>query len=305
MADNPWYGRKYQIIVSDASGNALDVSGLHCTFNIERVANQKSNFAEITIFNLNESTEHTAIEEGKIVIVNAGYENGVYGKIFEGEVFQPMWDRENGIDYKLTLNCIDGDSFLNGNFVKGTMTSGYNYKQLIEAMASSARKKIPMGAVSSTLKTQKSARGMTIFGDPRDTFRNIARDNNAAFFSNNNTMHFTKITDVPKGEALVVSPESGLIGTPTQTDNGFSFKCLLNPNIQAINGENTQMMVKIENSTIRQQKVTFGQKTSMLDQDMIGKVIGVTYVGDTRGQDWYCDVTCVAKGGKIPLQLLN
>lgn len=300
---NPYFGRKYQVIVSDASGNALDVSELHCTFVVEKVANQKAGYADISIYNLDLSTLEAIVKEGSTVILSAGYEHGAFGKIFEGELFQPTIERENVTDLKLTLHCIDGNNILNSNFVNFSLGKGYNYRDVILKMANSARNKMTVGGVTDTLDQKQTPRGKVVFGDPRDTFRQICRDNNATFFADNGKLYVTKITDVPKGEALVISPESGLIGTPQQTDEGFSFRCLLNPSVQVINGENTQMLVKLDNSIIRQEKVQIGQYTSLLDQDMVGKVIGVTYIGDTRGDDWYCDVTCVNRGGKIPLQL--
>jgi hypothetical protein len=297
------YGRKYQILVSDQSGNALDVSELRCTFSICKKANQATNYADISIYNLDAPTEQAIIKEGYKVIVLAGYQDGAFGKIFEGEVFQPLWEREGVVDYKLTLHCIDGDSFMNGNFVEAALASGYDYSLMIQTMAAKARTKMPVGSITESLSDSKAPRGRILFGDPREMLRNIARDNNASFFSEHGLLHMANIVDVPSGDAFVLSPESGLIGTPCQTDEGFSFRCLINPNIQVINGQNTQMYVKLDNSAIRQEKAHIGQIISMLDQDMTGKVIEIEATGDTRGDAWWFDVVCVSKGGKVPLML--
>lgn len=294
------YLRKYQVLVSNDAGTALDVSDLKCTFTIEKKAIQAINYGDITIYNLSGPTEAAIIKEGHRVIVNAGYVDGAFGKIFDGRVFQPLWDRENVTDYKLTLHCIDGDSFLHQNFVSFSMAAGYNYKSVITSMAQNARVKIPIGGVSENISDKQSPRGKVIFGDPKSVFRHMAQDNGAQVYVNDGELQVMKLTDPPSGEILTITPQTGLIGTPQQIDYGFSFRCLINPNIKI---KNPPMMVKLDNTMIRQQKAITGQMISMLDQTMQGQVIGITYTGDTRGVPWYMDIVCVSSWGKMPLML--
>ncbi len=295
------YLRKYRILITDKAGNtAIDVSDLRCTFYIEKKAIQSVNYGGIVIYNLNSPTERAIIKEGYRVTVEAGYEDGEYGKIFDGTVFQPLWDRENVTDYKLTLHCIDGDSLLHMNFVSFAVQAGYKYSDIILHMADSARNKIPINHITDDLKKTVLPRGKVVFGDWKDFVRDIAIDNNAQFYIDDDKLNIMKVTDVPKGQALVITPQSGLVETPQQIDYGFSFRCLLNPSIKLTN---PCMMVKLDNSYIQQQKAIQGQIVSMLDQNMLGVVIGVTYIGDTRGQDWYNDVVCLTSGGKAPLPL--
>ena len=297
---NPLYLRKYRVLVVDKNNNALDVSDLRCTFMIEKKALQAVNYADITIYNLTGPTEQAIIKEGQRVIVEAGYQDGAYGVIFDGDIFQPLWDRENVVDYKLTLHCISGDSFLKQNFIAFSKNAGYDYMEIIKDISVRARTPIPLGHITSNLDSNPSPRGKVIFGNAKDHLRNIARGNNAQMFADDGKLHITKITDVPQGQALVLSPQTGLVGTPQQIDYGFSFRCLINPTITIVN---PSMMVKIDNSLLRQKKAIIGQIVSMIDQDMVGLVIGITTVGDTRGQEWYQDVVCLTRGGKVPLQL--
>ncbi|WP_281759500.1 hypothetical protein, partial [Alicyclobacillus hesperidum] len=55
---NVLYGRRYRIIVSNSAGIALDVSDLHCTFDIQYVVNQQPPFSTIVIYNLKPATEN-------------------------------------------------------------------------------------------------------------------------------------------------------------------------------------------------------------------------------------------------------
>lgn len=294
------YLRKWRVLVSDDNGIALDVSDLRCAFIIEKRAIQAVNYADITIFNLNAETENVIIQSGARVVVEAGYENGQYGVVFDGEVFQPVWGRENVIDMSLTLHCIDGDSFLHQNFAAFAMSAGYDYRGVIASIAANARVKMPVGHVTEGLAQQQAPRGRVVFGDPKRYLRTLAKANQATFFVNDGEVQVMKLSDVPDGEALVISPETGLVGTPEQTEYGFRFRSLLNPSIRL---SNPPMLVKLENSALRQQKAVQGQRISMIDQDMIGQVIGTVVSGDTRGGEWYTDAVCVTRGGKSPLQL--
>jgi hypothetical protein len=293
------YLRKYQILVVNEENKAIDVSNLRCTFKIEKLGYQAINFGEISIYNLTGNTESAIIREGMRVIVNAGYEDGTYGKIFDGDIFQPLRDRENVVDYKLTLHCIDGDSLLNNKIVKFTVNSGINQRGMIDQIVSQAYTPAQIGTVTD-LDSKTLPRGKVFFGEPKKYFRLIAQDNNAQFYANDGQIHISKITDTAANEAIVYSPQNGIIGTPTQIDYGVSFKVLLDSRIKI---SNPPMLVKIDNAYIRQQKLIYGQLPTLLDQDGVYKVSKVTHTGDTRGQEWYTEITGVSSPGKIPLML--
>jgi Baseplate hub gp41 len=302
---NPHYPRKYEIVLDNKKGKTLNVSDLHCSFRVEKRPNKSANFASLVIYNLNEQTSDAifgqASKEGIGVTINAGYENGDYGQIFKGDVWQPLYDRENVTDYKLELVCLDGSSLLHGNYAKFSLGAGYKYSDLLIMMCKSSHTPIPIGTITSDLGTQQSTRGITYAGDPWTAIADIAKDNNALAHVLDGELHIQKITD-PSGQEIVISPSTGLIGTPQQSDYGFSFRALLTPKIALTH---PWTLVKIDNSIIRQNKAlpseSAGSYVSMLDKDMSGIVIEATYIGDTRGQEWYVDAVCANKGGKSAL----
>ena len=112
-------------------------------------------------------------------------------------------------------------------------------------------------------------------------------------------INIIKAEDVPEGEIIELSPESGLIGVPAQNDFGVTIRCLLNPKIK-INS-----MVHVDNSLIRNQQFEQGQVVYSLDNDGIYRVVQVTHIGDTRGNDWYTEVETVTQAGKIPAMLTS
>ena len=66
-ANNVLFGRKYRIIVSDNNGVGLDVSELHCTFQIEKSISETPNYSEVVIYNLSPDSENAIIKEGAMI----------------------------------------------------------------------------------------------------------------------------------------------------------------------------------------------------------------------------------------------
>ena len=283
----PRFGRKYRVLVMDGNNVALDVSNLKCSFRIEKIGYQAINYGDITIYNLNANTRADIIKYGMRVVLEAGYENGQYGKIFDGDLFQPLWDRENVVDNKLTLHCFDGDSQLNTNFVGMTVQASHNQRSDLLNIMKNARNPFNDSYISPDLDSTEMPRGKVFFGMPKSYFREIANANNHQWSYVDRELIFSNLTNIPVSSALVVSPETGLIGTPQQTQDGIEFKTLLNPNIKV---KYPPMQVKIDNSVIRQQKVMLGQLQTRLDQDGFYYVASVVHSGDTRGDDWYTEV---------------
>jgi hypothetical protein len=292
------YLRKYKVQVVNKDDVALDVSNLRCAFRIEKIGIQAINFAIIQIFNLNDETALGIIDEGMRVIVQAGYENGPFGVIFDGDIFQPIYDRVNVVDYVLTLHCIDGDSILNDNFVGFTTNAGSETRDDLINMLKHSEKSIPAGTITEDFETRKLPRGKTFFGEPKKYIRQAAQGNNSEWCISDGQLDFSKITEVSESEALVLSPDTGLIGVPEQTPEGVHFRCLLNPSIVI---KKPPMSIKLSMSLIRQRKRELGQLQTRLDNDGLYKVATVIHSGDTRGNDWYTEVFGVNLVGTIPV----
>lgn len=291
---NILYGRRYRILVSGPDGTALDVSQLRCTFRIQKTLLQPPNFCEVVLYNLAPDTENAIIKEGNRVIVEAGYEGDQYGKIFDGDIIQPIRDKEDAVTYRLTLVSLDGDRFMNQGFVGFSVLKGQSSRSLVEQIASQAKIPAELGSISDGFSTTELSRGKVVFGLAKDYLRQLAQTQDATFYMEDGKINIVKATDPPEGEIIELSPTSGLIGQPVQNDQGVTFKCLLNPRIRV------NRFVRIDNSLIRAQTFQTGQIIRNLDAEGLYRVIGITYIGDTRGDDWYCECETVSQAGILP-----
>ena len=294
------YGRKYRIIVSSLDGQAaLDVSELKVEFNCVKTIMEAS-YSEVTIYNLAPGSENTLIQEGYLVYIEAGYEGEQYGLAFQGNIIQPIRYKEGGVNYKLSLVSMDSDTFLMAGTANFSIMRGQNSRSLINDLMVKATTPANLGSISKNLSDSRLTRGRVFFGLARDYLRQIAQSENASFYLDDGSVNIIKAQDLPDGEIFYLTPESGLIGVPSQQDFGATIKMLLNPRVKL------GSFIHVDNSSIRNQQYQQGQPFYPLDQDGIYRVIKITHKGDTRGNDWYTEVETVTQAGAdIPSMMRN
>ena len=296
---NILYGRKYRVLITNNGGKALDVSQLRCSFSVSKTILMQPNYSEVILYNLNAETENTIIKEGMRIVIEAGYIGEQYGRIFDGDILQPIRDKEDGVTYKLTLTSLDGDKFLNFGFANFSILRGQSLRGVADQVISKAKNPSQLGDISQGLSNSKLTRGKVVFGLAKNVLRQIAQTESATFYVDNNKVNIIKASDVPKGQVISLSPASGLIGVPSQNEYGVVAKSLLNPRITL------NSLVHIDNSLIRARKAQVGEVIRALDTDGLYRVIKLTYKGDTRGDDWYTEIETVSQAGIIPNMLGN
>jgi hypothetical protein len=308
------WGRKYKIIISDKkTGKGWDVSNLRCVFSTTKITLQVLNLSIVHVFNLSPATESSIIKEGNRLTIEAGYDGEVtnnadgtttvkesqYGSIYDGDIIQVIRTKDNNLDYDLLLVCMDGEILMNNKFVFKSLAQNSSPRDIVDAVCTEAG--IEQGRISGDLNKTKLPRGKVLFGQPRDILRPLAYDNNGTFWIESDKLFLDKFTDVPKDAAIVLTPKTGLIGYPTQTDKGVEIKCLLDPRMKL------KGLVKIDNSEVRLYQASVGALITPLDKDGEYQIIQLTHSGDTRGDEWYTSMICVNREGYgvIPLLMID
>lgn len=304
---NPQFGRKWEITIQTLDGNEITASAsafepeaLKATFDIAQYGFQAFWHADIVIYNLDGPTTQYILKAGDTVTVKAGYQTGVYGQIFKGKLFQPLWERENVNDFKLTLHCILGRDLITNNFVNFSQSAFASQTEVVRRIAAEAfNMPIPVAYLAPNLKTSQDPRGSTYFGSPGKHLDQIAEDNNMQWWIDSNGLNMGSMAQSDGAPALVYTPSTGIVGTPQQTQDGVAFRVLLDSRLQI---KFPPMEAKIDNSSIRLAKAQIGQLISILDQDGLYIVGGVRHIGDTRGIEWYTEVIgYTSVGGKLSM----
>jgi hypothetical protein len=288
-------------------------TGLKISFDINYPGIEGYYVSEVVIYNLTEDFANTAIMTGSILKLEAGYEDAdTFGMIFKGYIYQVLWEKEDIINYKLTLVCMDGAAlWTQQNFISTPVDRGMRYDTRMNMLLSKAVRAIPIAGekVPDNPDYQKLHRAEVIHTQPSTMFNESMNQGgfhlkNTAVFTDEGKLKFLSIDDISyEKEAIVVSPgKGGLIGSPQQTIYGANFATLLNSNIKL---KVPACVVRLENTSFVQLKMVPGspQLGAKMQDSMEYLVIGVRHVGDTRGRSWYTYVTGCNKAGAIPPQL--
>jgi len=295
------YLRKYSLVVGTGSGNTIDLSSLHFKFKVLRGDIQTPNTADIRVYNISETTANligqALKKEYSPITLQAGYE-GIYGVIFQGTIKQLRLGRENATDTYLDITAADGDGAYNFGVVNASLKAGATASQKVQAIAGSLA---PFGVTQGNvtgLNANPSPRGTVLFGMARDLLRKIADTSQTSWSIQNGQLNMVPLNNFLPGSPIVITSATGMIGLPEQTQDGIKVRTLLNPNIK-IGGS-----IQINNKSIQQYRFPIGlttaannallQQTIHLNADGLYKVLWVDYDGDTRGQNWYNEITCIA-----------
>ena len=251
------FGRRYRITVSDDDGNAFDLSQLRCTFSINKNIQMKPNSSEITVYNLNTQTENSIMESATRVTVEAGYEGSQFGLIFDGDILQTIRYKEDGTTFALLIVALDGDRAINYDIANYSILKGQTQRAVIDHIVNNADNPISLGSISDSFDNQPLSRGKVMFGKSSDYLRQLAKSKDCKFYVDNGEINLISLEDLPEDEIFDLAPDSGLIGTPEQSDYGVNGKCLINPQIK-INS-----LIHIDNSLVRAKKFELGTNQSV------------------------------------------
>ena len=287
------FGVKWKLTITTTDGTVITAlqngwlpEGLQITFDTYQTTQAAFWYADIAIYNLNNPTSQAVLKQGMLVELEAGYQTGPYGTIFQGTLFQPMWERIEGIDYKLTLHCLVGLVEETNNFVALSVANGLSQRDLVARMASNCIYKLDSSNVNFE-KEQTSSRGEVIFGQPGKYFKDLADFNGINYWASHYAANIRALlpqqTNVP---TLEYSPTAGLIGTPQQTQDGVDIRV----NLDARATLATQYKLTPD-TTIRQLPRTQGSYPTILDQNGLYVIAGVRHIGDSRGNVWDTYIT--------------
>lgn len=291
------YLRKYRLLImSKNTGEALDLTDLRLKFSIERALTDEAGVSRISVYNPAVST-FFKIQKGDQVLLEAGYEMGDYGLVFTGNVLYTTRRREDGVTTVLELVTRDGDEYLNTAFTMTTIRSGSTVRDVVEAALRSGAQAVGKGFLTDSLNGQGAPRGKTLFGRSADYLRQAGRNAGAQFYIENGAVNIVKAADYAENEAVVLSPETGLIGTPEQEEDAVSGTCLINPRIKL----KTKLYIRPEYIRPLEMEDEEGLKTPA--PDGVYSVVKIRYEGDTRGDEWYIHFDAIEQSGEKPAAL--
>ncbi|MDU6434810.1 MAG: hypothetical protein E6556_18975 [Pantoea sp.] len=244
-----------------------------------------------------------------------GQTNGTnFGEIFSGEIRFTVTGRDNPTDTWALIQAIDGhQAFMNAS-VTTTLAAGYTVADVHSAAMDSFSPYGVTKGITGDAPVTIFPRGRVLYQSTRDVMDNVAAQCGATWQLVDGQAQMVP-TDKYVQEAVVLNSQTGLIGMPQQTMGaGVNVRCLINPNIR-LNG-----LVQIDQASVYRASLSADeikalpgraseetvngnlsvngtlQQPASIAADGLYIVKSIDYNGDTRGQPWYMDMMCFARG---------
>lgn len=286
-AHNQFIRKTNLTIGNDSDG--IDLSALQFAFEIHQATKESPQSASIRIYNMSDATAQTIkANEYTRIILQAGYQTGAYGVIFDGQVVQARLGRESPVDTFMDIIAAEGYAF-NQAVINQTLPAGATGKDLVDAAA--AAMGAPVTYYDYDPKVQLP-RGVALYGMARNVLHKEAATAGFSYFYDKGGISWVPLQGFKDNDVVVLNSATGMIGWPEQTQDGIRVRCLLNPLIEV------GSRIQIDNTSILRAQVStdvhFLNNYPKTDADGLYRVYVIEHRGDTRGNDWYSDIVCLS-----------
>ncbi len=293
------YLRQAQILIGDPAGNAIDVSDLRCTFHVAaEIVTVTPMTCDLFIYNVAPETLRRIDKEFTRVVIYAGYK-GNFGRIFDGLIYWRRYGKSSPVDTYVHVQAADTPTAINYQMVSTTLAAGYTQQDVHNTLVDAMRANGVKGSEAPNYDPTQAGRGKVLFGLVRDHWRTHGKTNNVTVTVRAGVVSALPTMAYKPGEAVVLTSRTGLIGYPRRTVNGVEAQCLLNPAIEV------GRRVKIDQASVQDVALSADYRAVYFFPDTAAdgfyKVIYYEHCGDTRGNDWYTDIICVALDGALPI----
>lgn len=261
------FGRYWRVKVE-----TLDVTNLRLAFKVERTLSPEPNVAEVKIWNLSAS-ERAQIEQWRKVPceIDAGYESG-HGVIFLGHL-RTGYSMREGPDIVTTLAMGSGEIAYRKARTSRTIPSGTKPADVIRMLVAdlgvdAGNTEKAVSKISGAGLGSMFDAGAVLSGSAAREMTRVCQAVGLTWSIQNGAVQILPLRAALEGEALMLTPDTGLIGEPTVDNLGqIKGKVLMMPDLFP------------------------GRKIVVDDTRIKGqyRVDKTAHYGDTHGQAWYVD----------------
>ena len=274
--------------VSLDMSSRYSTSNLRVSFSVRKTIKSSANTAEINLYNLAAMTRGNIETDGDSVSLVAGYDE-IRGQIYLGDIDE-ITHVKNGSDIITKITCGDGLKAIKAAKLQKTYAPKLPKINLLEDILASMEG-VAKGAwniftesdnrtqseLERTGKTKwkrlssKFAGAFSASGYSKKIMDDFCNANNLDWFIDNGNLNIID-KGVPLNDKFIITPQSGLIGSPEKTKDGVKFQSLLIPALTV--GGLVEIKSMFVNGDFRLEEITMS--------------------GDNYGGQFACDCTCKA-----------
>ena len=258
--------RKANVIFGVKGEQGVKVSGLRIIFDIDKTPESVPNTAKISIYNLNETNRDLLKnEENLFIILEVGYGDEI-DQLWIGDIKRSSTGRV-GADFVTSIESEDGGQAIREARIDKSYAPGVDLKTVIQDVANTMRDagNVVVGTLS-RVKSEVAQNGLTISGISKVIMDDLIEKQDLEWSIQDNEVLFLEPEQDTGEEVVLLTPQTGLIGSPISREKGIGFKAL-----------------------IQTTKIRPGRPVKIQSRQFDGlyRVNKAKYQGDTHEKPWY------------------
>jgi hypothetical protein len=278
------FDRKATVIISSDGQTGLSTSGLRVVFDVKKTSTVDFNTANVSVYNLSETTRNQIKKLGGQITVKAGYsQDSGEQVIFVGDISMASSEIvKPEVVTKFEAN--DGEKRIHSKKLSVSYKAGTGGKQIVKDIISTTSfplKNINWGSFSDKIYP----RGFSFAGSAKVLMTNVCNYLGLEWSIQNNEIKLIKSGTSDGAQIIFLSPSSGIIGSPVRVKDvgtkdkkddaieGWKVSCLLQP-LAEPGG-----VIKIKSAEV---------------VEGLYRIVDVQHSGDTHGGDWKSIITVSA-----------
>ena len=219
------YRRQVAVEVGLAGGAAKRWEDLRVSFSVAKGTGRTPNKLTCDAYNLSRASSNAFNEPAAVVRLFAGY--GAPQAIFLGDVDRAIRSR-NGNDIITRIEGSDGGRKFRDSRISKSFSAEITVEAAIRELASAAG--ISFGSLGS-IPDVRIGEGTTLDGPVRDELDRLTDMIGAEWSLQDGELQILAPSETTTEASVLLSPDSGLIGSPVPTDKGLELVSLLQPKL--------------------------------------------------------------------------
>lgn len=249
------------------------IEGLRMAFEISKSDKPTANTAQVSIWNLSDTTRSKLESLENQIILWAGYSEDVIKVLTVADIGSYNTTYEENGDKVTTLICADGGRALRDTRISLSYESGVAASDIVNDISNA----LGLDSVDILADlTGSYRRGYSFTGLAKDSLNELASRFDFDWSIQNAELKILPRREADTRDVVVLSPQSGLIGSPKSADD--------NKTNSSINLQQPGLIVECQ----LQPRIYPGSVIELQSREHNGvyRVETVTHTGDTRGLDW-------------------
>ena len=226
-----FFSRAVYVTLSPKMGGTGRVfRGLRVAFDVDKTSESFSNQIKIKIWNLSKESQAAFSDSSRVVSINAGYGDNP-PLLARGDILRCVVERQ-GVDVITTIEAGDGAAALKEARVDQSFPPGTPDSEILKAATNAlGAKGLSQRAVALADLAKVTMSGYVASGSAKGVIDEITKKNGLQWSVQNGEVQVRKASSPVDATFFLLSPETGLIGSPSQTNTGSRLTSFLLPNM--------------------------------------------------------------------------